>query len=183
MYLLTALAIKACVCDSSGERGEQAHLQNDTDSYLDVGSIHLLFLFYLQALNTMANLKYFNSGINRLSILYRRNGVHFTFWDKNGTKNGYIWNHWILYVNALHNHWFWFDIWRSPLIAQNTHNAVTTLCFDWGKDTKEQDRHKQDFVDLRSLLQLAVIENHWVERWSAWRDVAAPQCFYFTGRL
>lgn len=113
-------------------------------SYLAVESIHLLFFFFISKHETpWQTWNIFNSGINPLSIFYRRNGVHFTFWEKKWDKKLMYLEYLNIgvHVNALHNHWFWFDIRWSPLIAQNTHNALTTVF--WLRKRHERTRSPQ----------------------------------------
>lgn len=94
----------------------------------------------------------FNIGINLLSLLYTRTGLHVTLQHTNEKKKKSMYLEQYLnidvHVHALHDPLFWFDIWRSPLIAQNKHVALTTIfqLMKKKKKKKEQDCWEPDLV-------------------------------------
>lgn len=83
-------------------------------------------------------------------------------------------------VNALNDPLIWFYIWRSPLIAQNKHVALTTVFRLRKKEKQDCPATTQCWfvkVDLKTLLQLAVVDKHWLAEKQMWRTAGKKSYF------
>ncbi len=184
-YLSAVLAIKICIYVNllRRRRNECIYSIPDTSSYLAVGKINL-YMFYLYAQkknnNSKLSFQYWHQPF--VIIVYKK---WFTLQQlKNGKKSMYL-EYYLnidVRVNALHDPLFWFYIWRSPLIAQNKHVALTTVFRLRRKQKQDCPATIQCWFakdDLKTLLQLAVVHKHWLVVEQMWGDVASVSVSVF----